>query len=792
MTAPGFSDELQAALRHHREGRLREAEALYRSALSRQPDHPEALRLFGLLAKQTGNEGAAFLLLERAVASDPRSFQARLDFGHLLKARGNLDGAITAFAAAARLNPASAEGSYHLGRTLQVAGRAAEADQAFAAAMQITPVAAEGYNNRGAVLLDLGRVAEALESFTEAYRLDPKAWAAMSNAGSALLRLGRAEAAIDIYQKALAICPGAAGVWRDLAAALLKAGKPQDSAAASERALQLAPHDPGTWNNASAALLAMGGIEEAERACREALRLSPSAEALTNLGDIYKARGRWLEAVDSYRQAITLNPAYASAYVNLGSALVAMEDLDGAIEACRQVIALQPGSAMAYANLGTSFKNQGDPALALEAYRTAVKLAPDSLMHWSNLLFCLAYDPASTAASILEECRVWGRTCRNLAPSGLPRTSAVDPERKLRIGLVSGDFREHVAGYGILPFLRHRDPTQVEVFCYSNGRRVDAKTECFRTQADVWREIVLLNDDAAADLVRGDAIDILVDLSLHSDSNRLPLFARKPAPVQASYLAYAGTTGLEAMDYRLSDRFIDPPGTDDESYSEATIRLPDCYWHYEPLGPTPDVAESPAISAGRVTFGCLNNFAKASDGALELWAQILRAMPHARLLLMAPRGVCRDRVRKRLAEHEVALDRVEFVAKCSWAEYIALWNRIDIALDPFPFGGGITTCDALWMGAPVVTLTGETSVGRGATSILQHIGMPELVAKTPEEYVRIALTLADDREGMRALRSDLRSRMARSPLRDPERFARGLELAFRQMWRAWVAKQAEK
>ncbi len=310
----------------------------------------------------------------------------------------------------------------------------------------------------------------------------------------------------------------------------------------------------------------------------------------------------------------------------------------------------------------------------------------------------------------------------------------------------------------------------------------------FRALADSWRDIAATGDEAVAETIRADRIDILVDLALHLAHNRLPLFARKPAPVQVTYLGYCGTTGLEAIDYRLSDPYLDPPGSDLTCYREQTIRQPRSYWCYQPSGPTPEISPLPAESAGFVTFGCLNNFAKVSPVSADLWAEILRAMPQSRLLLQAPAGSCREEVGRRFERRGVSPERLEFVGAQPWDQYIRCVQRIDIALDPFPYGGGITTCDALWMGAPVVTLSGRTAVGRGGRSILSNIGLPELIAESPEQYAEIAVSLAGDLPRLSALRSSLRDRIESSPLRDAKGCARDIEAAYRQMWLDWTGR----
>jgi predicted O-linked N-acetylglucosamine transferase (SPINDLY family) len=314
-------------------------------------------------------------------------------------------------------------------------------------------------------------------------------------------------------------------------------------------------------------------------------------------------------------------------------------------------------------------------------------------------------------------------------------------------------------------------------------------TSQFRENADCWRDIAGVSDAQAARQIREDRIDILVDLALHSADNRLLVFARKPAPVQVTYLGYCGSTGLSVMDYRLSDPYLDPPDADLSHYSEKTVRLPRSYWCYQPGGATPVPSPSPALQNGFVTFGCLNNFAKVSSAAIDLWARILAELPDARMVIHSRAGAHLNRAVRRFEELGINRDRLRFAGWQPWTDYLATYSQIDIALDPLPHGGGITTCDALWMGVPVVSLSGQTAAGRGGRSILCNLGLPELVAFTSEQYLQIAVDLARDVERLDHLRRGIRARMLASPLMDAPQFARDVEAAYRQMWRRWCVVQ---
>jgi predicted O-linked N-acetylglucosamine transferase (SPINDLY family) len=341
----------------------------------------------------------------------------------------------------------------------------------------------------------------------------------------------------------------------------------------------------------------------------------------------------------------------------------------------------------------------------------------------------------------------------------------------------------------MLPLLASHDHRQFEIFCYASVHLPDAITDRCRAQADVWREVRRLSDEEVAEAVRADQIDILVDLTMHMANNRLLVFARKPAPVQVTYLAYCGTTGLRTMDYRLTDPYLDPPGQDEQFYSEQSVYLSETYWCYQPVEETPPVGPLPVLQAGRITFGCLNNFCKVTSPTVAAWTRLLQAVPESRLFLHAYAGSHRGQLLDSLTGHDISPDRVTFSGMVPTADYLRLYGQIDVALDPFPYGGGTTTCDALWMGAPVVSVAGRTAMGRAGLSILSNVGLPELVARDEKQYVRIAGELAADLPRLSELRATLRDRMRRSPLMDAPRFARNIEAAYRTMWQRWCARQ---
>jgi predicted O-linked N-acetylglucosamine transferase (SPINDLY family) len=462
---------------------------------------------------------------------------------------------------------------------------------------------------------------------------------------------------------------------------------------------------------------------------------------------------------------------------------------DASVAVCLRAIELDPALAEAQNNLGNALKDQGRLDEALACFRRAVELKPDYFRAASNLVYNLHFHPDSDARTLQAEHRRWDiRFAAPLAHLIRPHTHEASPDRRLRIGYVSPDFRDHVVGRNLVPLLAEHDHRQFEIFCYSDVVRPDDLTQRLRGHADLWREIAGRSDDQVAQCVHDDGIDILVDLTLHMAFNRLLVFARKPAPVQVSFAGYPGTTGLSVIDYHLTDPYLDPPSLVDDDTAEKAVRLPDTFWCYDPMTEEPAVNSLPAQANGFVTFGCLNNFVKVNAQVLALWARVFQAVDRSRLLLLAPDGRGRSNTVQRLEQLGIARDRVVFVSQRPRPQYLELYHVIDLMLDTFPYNGHTTSLDALWMGVPVVTMAGPLAVGRAGLSQLTNLGMPELVARTPDEFVRIAVELAGDLPRLAGLRGTLRDHMRASPLMDAPRFVRGIEAAYRTMWQRWCTR----
>ncbi|HSZ55891.1 MAG TPA: tetratricopeptide repeat protein [Tepidisphaeraceae bacterium] len=567
----------------------------------------------------------------------------------------------------------------------------------------------------------------------------------------------------------------------DLASQHHRSGRLQEAEALYRQVLAEQPNHAQSLHMLGMLAAQVGQPNAAIDLMRRSLALNPSwAEGHFNLGNVLWQAGRVGEAVVTLQQASQLAPNSSAAQNSLGLALAAAGQWDAAIDAYQRATALRPDSVVSMINLAAALRTVGRAQEAVEVLRRAQSIAPDSTAA-DDLLLTLHYLPGITGRQLLDEHRRWGqkleKSVRPLAQ--LPHRDPALP-RRLRIGYVSQDLVAHPAGRFLLPLLENHDRSAVEIFCYSNVIRPDFMTARFQTLAGTWRDIAKLSDEQAADQVRADQIDILVDLSLHTAGNRLGIFARKPAPIQATWLGYPGTTGLTRIDYRLTDPYLDP-ADQEENYVERTMRLPHCFWCYQPPQIPVEVNPLPALSRGFVTFASFNNFTKVNTDVLQLWARIMAAVPNSRLLLHTHPGSHQNAVRETLALGGVDAARIEFFGFLPTDQFLRLHQQADIALDPFPFNGGMTTCDSLWMGIPVVSLAGRTAVGRSGLSILSNAGLPELVAQTQEQYARIAIALTVDLPKLSQMRTTLRSRLVQSALTDAKRSASDMESAFRMM-----------
>jgi predicted O-linked N-acetylglucosamine transferase (SPINDLY family) len=514
----------------------------------------------------------------------------------------------------------------------------------------------------------------------------------------------------------------------------------------------------------------------------QALKLGPNIPGVMfNAASVFNHFGQPHHAYQLWERLNKLQPNSASTLWNLGTYHFTQDDAETAERYFRKVMELAPRKPGLHTSLGHVVKSTGRIEEAIALYREGMRLFPQEIRQSSSFLYALHFDPAYSAEQIHAEHAAWGQKLESAVPATNAHTNDPSPNRRLRIGYVSPDLRSHVVGQNLLPLFRQHDHAQFEIYCYSDTPHPDDLTALFRQRADVWCDTAGLSDAELAAQVSQDRIDVLVDLVMHTEGARPGMFARKPAPIQVAWMAYPGSTGLSRMDYRFTDPVLDPPGETDHFYTEQSIRL-ETFWCFDPPAGSPAVGPSPLDKNGYVTFGCLNGFVKVNDATLELWREILTAVPDSRLIFLPPNGKITGRVREKLG---VAPARLIGLPRQSRLEYLKYYHRIDLALDPFPYTGHSTTLDGLWMGVPLVTLAGPTVVSRGSLSILSNLGLTELAVKNKTDYVSLAVALAKDHGRLRELRNGLRGRLERSVLMDANRFARQTESAYRTIWHTW-------
>ena len=662
---------------------------------------------------------------------------------------GDLAGAERLYRQLLAAVPGHAPTLTNLGVIVARTGDPAEAERLYAAAVAAAPESPDAHYNLGNLLRRRGRPAEAAAAYHTALRLAPDHARAHLNLGLALGDLGDWPAAVECLRRAVELDPLSPDCYNLLGDALYRIGRPAEAVAAFRAAVARHPDDP---------------------------------RGRHNLGLALAAGGQHPEAVAELEAALHLRPDYPEAHNALGVALEAIGRADDAHAHYHRATELRPDGHDAWANLGTSLAEQGRISEAVAALGRAVDLRPDPRTA-SNLLVARAHSSDITPEQLRDDALAWA--ARYTAPADRPKPRRPDPDRRLKVGYVLGDPRGLTAAGPVEQLLGHHDRSRFHLTAYPNGQRDDDGSDRLRRRVDAWRPAAGLSDDQLADLIRSEDIDLLVDLCGHAAGNRLTAFARRPAPVQLTLFNLLGTTGLAAIDLRLTDPATDPPGEADPLYAERLLHLPEVSWVYAPPADAPGPGPLPCLSGRPFTFGCLNHPAKLSDATVETWAAVVTAVPGSRLVLMAGRSAGAARVLgERFAAAGVHPDRLDLVFRLPIGEYFGAYQGIDLALDPFPCNGGVTTCDALWMGVPVLTVAGRDGRSRQGVGLLTALGLPEFVADTPGKLVELAATWADQRDALADLRGTLREMARQSPLTDAERFTRHVEAAYRAVWQA--------
>jgi len=650
---------------------------------------------------------------------------------------------------------------------------------------QLTP--AQAFEKAGA-LERSGKFVDAERLYRMLAVREPKSAAAYRGLGVCLRRMGRVDDAVMALVRATELQPDYAEAFNSLGNCLQDKNQVGAAVRCWERAIRALPNYPEPHFNMGAALRRSGNLPASEVMLRKAVELRPNyVDALNTLGNVLRDKGELDDAIACYESAVHLSREYAIAHNNLGNALKDTGKLQRAEDHLRRAIALSGHVPEFHLNLGSVLQDQGRLDEAQESWKQAIALRPEFAEAGSNLLLSLHYRDGNDAEFVFREHVGWAkRYAQPLTDKATPIELPTGlSSRKIRVGYVSPDFRRHSVAYFIESVLQSHDRERFEIVCYSDVVRPDDVTKRFESYATTWRSIVALDDARVADLVRADKIDLLVDLAGHTARNRQGVFARKPAPVQATYLGYCNTTGQSATDYAITDGVLDPESAAGEWHTEALVRMPRCFVCYRPADDAPDVAPLPALANGFVTFGTFNHFPKITPEMLDAWAKILLAVPGSGLLIKSAGledEVVRHRTMTALVGRGVEADRVTLLGRDpSYTGHLATYGRVDIGLDTFPYHGTTTTCEAMWMGVPTVTLAGTTRVSRVGVSLNRSMGLEDFIAGTVEEYVAIAVARAGELDRLSELRGSMRERMHGTGLVDSVRFTRELEALFFEM-----------
>lgn len=785
--------ELEAVAQLFNEGRFSEVERLSKAMTERCPKHAFGWKVLGAVLTRQGRTEQAVEPMQRAVQLSPADAEALANLGVALKELGRLGEAELAYRKALLIKPDWAQLHYNLGNALLLQGALDEAETCYRHAVERKPDYAAAYSNLGNVLQRQGRLVDAVATYQSALEIDPNFVDALNNLGNSLQETGNSLGALAHLKRAVEIDPENVEVLNNLGRTLKELGRLDEALLCCETALRINPAVAAIHTNMGNILRDRGQFDDAVKSYQDALQIDPDlAEAHNNLGCALKEIGDIFNAVASYERAIRINPQYAVAYSNLGSAQKEVGQFDEAAANFRRALIIKPDFAEALSNLGSTLKDIGRFEEALKCFKDATIIKPDYFDAQSNLLFSSNLLTDLAQGTMLEEAKRYGSMVARHAQPFTEWRGSPDPDRPLRVGLVSGDFRNHAVGHfveGVVAALNEVAGERLALYCYSTFGRTDELTDRVKACCVGWQLVSGLSDEMLARKIHDDSIDILIDLSGHTAYNRLPAFAWKPAPVQISWLGYFATTGVAEIDYLIADRWV-LPASEGGYFTEKIWHLPETRLCFTPPDVDIQVVPLPALRNGNVTFGCFNNLSKMNDEVVALWATVLRQVADSRLLLKAKQlreESVRDGVLARFATHGIGRDRIALEGPESREKYFAAYNRVDIALDPFPYPGGTTSVESLWMGVPVLTLTGDRFLSRQGVGILMNAGLPDWVATDKDDYIAKAVSHAHDVQALAVLREKLRARALASPLFDAPRFARQLDVALREMWRQWCA-----
>jgi protein O-GlcNAc transferase len=764
---------------------IEEAIESFNRVLAIQPGFPEALVSRGVALRKQNRLIEALASCDQALMARPNYAEALSNRGLILHELKRFDEALTSYERALAVRPHFVEALVNRGRTFSDLKRFDDALAAYDRALMLKPDFAEACLGRGNVFIEITQYNDALEAYHGALMLKPDLAEAWLGRGNVFTKLRQYNDALAAYDRGLTFKPDLAEAWLGRGNVFTKFRQYNDALAAYDRGLTFKPDLAEAWLGRGNVFTKFRQYNDALAAYDRALTFKPDlAEAWLGRGNVFTEITQYNDALATYDGALTLKPDLAEAWLGRGNVFTKIMQYNDALAAYDRALTLKPDLAEAWLGRGNALLDQSKVDDAIMCYRRASAIKPD--VH-SNLIFAYNFDLAATPAEQQVARARWDElNARRLAGTIRPHANHPIPDRRLRIGYVSSHFRHQAATYAFGGVILCHDQKLFDVVCYSDTWPEDDVTARLRAHAGKWHHTLGLTDDALADLIRTDGIDILVDLVGHMSGHRLLVFARKPAPVQVTAWGEPTGTGLSVMDYLLADPVL-VPETERALLVEQVIDLPNFlgYWVPDRL---PEPGGLPALGRGHITFGSFNRLAKILDPVLRTWASILCLLPEAHLLIK-DRGLAdlnqRARIHAVFAEQGVGVERVKLLGPTDRATHFAAYQEIDLALDPFPHGGGMTTLDALWMGVPVVTWSGRTISSRLAAASLSALDLTDFIASDRETYVELAVAKASDVEALSRLRANLRRRVSHSRFGDCARYTGAVEAAYREMWQRW-------
>lgn len=745
---PSFAD-IDELLTLFSQGNYRATETRAKELIARFPEHGFGWKVLGVALRQQGQIAPSLLPMQKAAELLPHDAEAHSNLGVTLMNQGRLDDAVISYRHALALNPDYIDVHHHLGLTLMTLGHWSEAEVSFRHVLNAQPNHSDVHSHLASVLHWQGHYSEAESHYQQALALNPLDIKAYSSLGLLLQAQGRLTEARDCYQCVLEINPQFAEIHNNLGIVFHELGLDSEAEACYNRALAINPNNVEALNNMGLTLQRQGRLAKAEAAYRHALAIDASnAEAQNNLGIIFQQRGQLLEALASYQSALVI----------------------------------KPNDAEIHNNLGAIYKDLGRMSQAETSFRRALAIKPDYTEARSNLLFIMNYYSTHSAVDYLAEAQRYGLSVKNKVTSSFTTWYCQQHPERLRIGLVLGDLHHHEIGLFLAQLLPELDGSCVEVYAYPTHPKSDELTVRLQNCFSAWQSLIGLSDSAAARLIHADGIHILFDLSGHNNYNRLPVFAWKPAPVQVNWLGFLATTGLAEMDYVLGDTYVTPL-EESAIFSESVWQLPDAYRCFTVPDIQLTVNSLPTLSNNIITFANFNALTHINEAVLSLWARILHTVPQSRLLLKTPQ-LNNETARQILCEQFADLGILpERLLLESDNATLTTYHRVDIILDTFPYNGATSSVHALWMGVPVLTLSGDRFTARRGASILANAELSDWIAFDDNDYVSKAVQFATDTHYLVALRMSLRQQLLASPLVDTVSFARHFEAALWSMYK---------